>query len=217
MRSGLRTMLRILTSLGVLVLSSACLLKGWEIVQFSFANASTAATTADLTRAFEPFADTPGVAALALERLMPRTKIGDNNFAITIVRRDQLSRYLSIRPLSSSAWLSLAEDRLSTGQPMDKVRSSLFMSALTGPHEGEVMLNRATFGLTIWPLLSPDLQRRIANDMAEMLPKLGYLSTTGHLRLQNILSGKNKSEAENIKEALLAAGLTPTQLTTIGL
>jgi hypothetical protein len=217
MRSGLRTGLRILTSLGIFVFSSACLLKGWEIVQFSLAQANAAATTTDQAKAFGPWADTPGVATLALERLLPRIKIGDNNLAAIIARRDQLLRYLSVRPLSSSGWLSLAEDRLSTGQPMDKVRSSLFMSALTGPHEGEVMVNRAMFGLTIWPLLSPDLKRRIANDLTETLPKLGYLSTTGQLRLQSILSRKNKTEAESIKEALLASGLTPIQLTTIGL
>lgn len=217
MQSSPRMLLRIVTSLGIIALSSACIFKAWEVFRFSLVEGSVAAAS-ERAKIYSPWTDTSGVAARAMEGLLPRTGTGDN-LANAIDRRNQLSRFLSIRPLSSAGWLLLAENKLSTGQPIDKVRGSLVMSALTGPHEGRVMLDRAVFGLTIWPLLSPELQQRITNDLAETLPVLGYLSGSGSegLRLSIALSRRSKLEVENIKKSLRAAGVSTEQLSTIGL
>lgn len=208
-------MQRIATSLVVLALSSACLFKGWEVVRFSFAERLPAPTADQIQLA--PWADTPGVAARALEGLLPSAGKGRDALAEAIARRDLVTRFLAIRPLSSAGWLILAESRLTTGQPVDTVWGSLVMSALTGPHEGAIMLDRALFGFSNWPLLPPELKRRVANDFAETMPKLGYLSASAPLQFKNIFSRKSQPELEEIKNALVAAGTTPEELKLIGL
>ena len=81
-------------------------------------------------------------------------------------RREVLSSILSIEPLSSVDWLSLSGMQLVTDQPMEQVLESLELSMLTGPNEGYVMAERGIFGVSLWERLSPDLKRRVADDLA---------------------------------------------------
>jgi hypothetical protein len=178
MRFGSGVMLRLVTSFLVLALASVCLFEGWEVARFAFADSRSSAAS-DRGQSYETWTDTPGVSARALEALLLRAGKSNDAFATAVARRDILARFLSIRPLSSAGWLLLAENKLSTGQSVDKVRGSLSMSEITGPHEGTVMLDRAVFGFANWRLLSPELQRRTVNDLAETMPMMGYLNKAG--------------------------------------
>ena len=50
---------------------------------------------------------------------------------------------------------------------MEQVLGSLKLSMLTGPNEGYVMAERGIFGVSLWESLSPDLKRRVINDLAK--------------------------------------------------
>ena len=68
--------------------------------------------------------------------------------------------------MSSYDWLSLSGLQLITDQPMEQVFASLELSMLTGPNEGYFMAERGLFGASLWERLPPDLQRRVAIDLA---------------------------------------------------
>jgi hypothetical protein len=97
-----------------------------------------------------------------------------------------------------------------TAQPMDDVLDPLMMSALTGPNEGYVMAERGMFGLSLWEDLSPDLKRRAAIDLAAgKIPE--------NRNFQAILSAKPQAVRDELRTALLAAGLAPKDVERLGL
>ena len=100
---------------------------------------------------------TPGLAATALRTVLSdKINIADQTAANQ--QREALSAILSIKPLSSRDWLSLSGMQLVTDQPMDDVLESLKLSTLTGPNEGNVMVDRGIYGVSLWASLSPDLK-----------------------------------------------------------
>ena len=80
------------------------------------------------------------------------------NSQTVATRLNQLTALLSARPLDSEHWLSLAAIRHLAGEPIEKVLAVLRLSFLTGPNEGEVLLQRVLFGLSVWAELSAEIQ-----------------------------------------------------------
>jgi hypothetical protein len=112
---------------------------------------------------------------------------------------------LSIKPLSSVDWLSLSGVQFVTDQPMQQVLDSLELSMVTGPNEGYLMWDRGIFGVSIWEHLSSDLKSRVAVDLAA-----GNRSEIGKIRA--VLSTKPVRVRDELREALLGAGLAPKEI-----
>jgi hypothetical protein len=84
-------------------------------------------------------------------------------------RADDLVALLSVRPLSSRNWLSLAEIRLITARPKEEVRTALKMSWVTGPNEGVLMWQRGVFGLFVWDFLSSEERQQTITQIARAM------------------------------------------------
>ena len=127
-------------------------------------------------------------------------------------QREALAAILSIKPLSSRDWLALSGVQLVTDQPMDDVLESLKLSTLTGPNEGYVMVERGIYGVSLWESLSPDLKSRVANDLLPILfprtPEEG--AEAGKLRA--LVSAQPQRVRRELREALLATGLSPNDI-----
>ena len=146
----------------------------------------------------------PDVASAALQAEL-REKINTSDPKAANSRREALSSILSIKPLSSVDWLSLSGMQLVTDQPMEQVLESLKLSMLTGPNEGYLMAERGIFGVSLWESLSPDLKRRVAIDLAA-----GEIS--GNEKIRAVLSAEPERVRNELREALLATGLSPKEI-----
>ena len=156
-------------------------------------------------RSFNPWTAVPDVASAALQaELKEKIDISDPKAANS--RREALSSILSIKPLSSLDWLSLSGMQLVTDQPMEQVLESLELSMVTGPNEGYVMAERGIFGVSLWESLSPDLKRRVAIDLA-----VGEI-TVVEREISGVLSAKSAAVRNELREALLATGLSPKEV-----
>src|SRR5262249_52992175 len=122
----------------------------------------------------------------------------------------------AVHPLSSANWLALAGMKLVTGQPHPQVLGALAMSALTGPNEGAVMLQRGVFGLLQWERLPEDVRRRTAMDLAGAV--LGtHVEDADLLPAKNILREKPPQTRQEVGELLRADGVPASELGRIGL
>ncbi len=138
--------------------------RGWSMVQFSQARAGLAPGE----RAADRSPPSLACPASPLPRWKPpQTPVaGPSDQAGARKRIDELTTALSLRPMSSMNWLSLAGMRLVTGQPPDKVLSALAMSSLTGPNEHAMMYQRGVFELLQWETLPNDFRKRAIRDLS---------------------------------------------------
>jgi hypothetical protein len=184
--------------------------QGWKIVRFSVAtmNLESPEQRAEIVKTW---GTTPGLASTALRTVLA-DKIDIADQKATNEQREALSAILSIKPLSPRDWLSLSGVQLVTDQPMDDVLESLNLSTLTGPNEGPVMVERGIYGVSLWESLSPDLKSRVANDLLSLLfarsPEEG--AETG--RLQALVSAQPPRVRKELREALLATGVSPSDI-----
>jgi hypothetical protein len=124
-------------------------------------------------------------------------------------RRELLSAILSIKPLSSMAWLALSRAELMTHQAMEDVFGSLELSMLTGPNEGYVMGERAVFALSLWEKLPADLKRHVAVDVAAtMFPRT---PAEGEMlgKIRAALAAQPDWVRNEVREAVVATGVSP--------
>ena len=201
----MRPDLRLSTAIVIIGICGFALVRGWDIVHFSLAMAhvDSAEKQAEITSSW---GSAPDVASAAFQADL-KDRIDFSDPIAVIRRREVLSLLLSIRPLSSGDWLSLAHMQLIARQPMEEVLGSLKMSVLTGPNEGYVMAERGVFGVSLWESLSPDLKSHVAIDMVPALfPRsVGERNASGNLRA--VLSAKPEPvRREIIEEAILATG-----------
>jgi hypothetical protein len=131
-------------------------------------------------------------------------------------RAGSLLAFLSVRPLSSEEWLSLAEMRLIGGQAETDVQSALFMSSLTGPNEDYVMWQRGLFGLLIWQSLPAEARRQTIRDFAGALRGVP-LGDRESVAAKNLLSAKSDDARSEISYLLKAEGLSSAELGRVGL
>jgi len=78
---------------------------------------------------------------------------------------------------------------------------------LTGPNEGYAMAERGIFGISLWESLSPDLKRRVVIDLAG-----AEMETMEKEKIRTVLSGQAVRVRNEVREALLATGLSPKEI-----
>jgi hypothetical protein len=205
---------RLLTALAVVGLCAFTVSRGWSIVRFSSAKAGVAAheNRADAVR---PWIAVPGLAGGALQASLADVADAGDTDAVR-QRGEALSAILSVRPLASTHWLSLAGARLVSQAAYDRVLGALAMSSLTGANEGSIMFRRGIFGLVQWEVLPPDVRKRVIADLAQ--PSLAAIVTDQDAAAAKGVVGARGADARQEIAALLRAeGVSAKALARIGL
>jgi hypothetical protein len=200
----MRAVIRLLTTTTIVGICAFSVARGWSIAHFSLAVMSIDSTEKG-AEALHPWTVVQGVASAALSAEL-REKIDASASKVAEYRREVLSATLSIKPLSPVNWLSLSNMQLVTDQPMEQVLESLELSMLTGPNEGYVIADRGIFGFSLWERLPQELKRRVALDLV-----VGG-ATVEYEKFQAVLSAKSASVRDELRAALLAAGLSPEEV-----
>lgn len=206
----MRASIRLLTAIALIAMSGLSVAQGWRIVHFSLAtmNIDSSEKRAEITNTWRAV---PGLASIALQANLT-DEINPSDMMVAYRRRAILSELLSIRPLSSVDWFSLSGMQLVTNQSMEDVLASLKLSMLTGPNEGYVMTKRGVFGVSLWESLSPDLKSRVAYDLGPTLFPNSPAEGAEGGKLRAALSAKPEHVRKEIREALLATGLSPKEI-----
>lgn len=174
------------------------------------------ASMMELVTAREPPADPVNIptASMALEAALDH--LTDAGADASRRRLELLTRLLSVRPLSSSAWLSFSGMRLVTGEPYSGVLAALKMSALTGPNEASAMWQRGLFGLLQWESLPSDFQQRAILDLSgPMLDDL--LDDRSVEQLRGVIDAKTPQVRAQVTSMLLTQGVDERALDRVGL
>jgi hypothetical protein len=203
-------MMRLLTTIALIVIGGVAIAQGWGIVRFFLAStnivsAEKRARTADAWRA------TSGTISTALN-----DELADEATRADIIaayrQRELLSAILSIKPLSSGDWLALSKAELMTHQPMEDVFGSLELSTLTGPNEGYIMGERAAFAVSLWESLPADLKRHAASDVAAMMfprtPAEGEMLG----KIRTVLAALPDAQRNELREGVVASGVSPEEI-----
>jgi hypothetical protein len=204
--------MRVLTALTIIAVCLFAVVWGWNMAEFAEAQGVSGRRGFDDLRRW---AGVPGVSSAALQALLAQTA-GVSDVEDARQRAERLTALLSVRPLASDEWLSLAEMRLITTDPEKKVQSALLMSSVTGPNEDYVMWQRGLFGLLIWRSLPADARQQTIRDFAGALRgvPLGHSELSAAKNVLNVKSGETRSE---IMGLLKAEGVTKADFDRIGL
>jgi hypothetical protein len=100
---------------------------------------------------------------------------------------------------------------------MDDVSDALTLSALTGPNEGYVMMERAIFGVSVWEDLPPDLRNRTALDLVPVAFPHTPAEGARAGKLVRVLATTSESVRSELRNALLAIGLAAKDIRRLGL
>jgi hypothetical protein len=210
---GLRSA-RLATAFSVIALSAFAVSHGSGIVRFSLAR-DGAATPESRAEAVRRWSTAPGLAGEALGASL--ASVADPRDSEAVRRREEtLSALLSVHPLSSTAWLSLAGTRLVVREAYQKVLSALAMSSLTGANEGSLMLRRGIFGLVQWEILPPDARHRVIADLAGAILEMS-VQDIEIVPAKNVLSAKAEGTRREIADLLRAQGAPDKELARMGL
>jgi hypothetical protein len=201
--------LRTSTALVVIGLCALAMSRGWSMVRFSQATAGLAPSEHAADR-LAAFAGAPGLAVAAREASATPVA-GPADQAGARKRIDELTAVLSLRPMSSINWLSLAGMRLVTGQPPDKVLSALAMSSLTGPNEHAMMYQRGVFELLQWEALPIDFRKRAIRDLSGAMLS-GNWGDSHRRAVVDALTGKGDETRRDIGDSLRGAGVADSEL-----
>ncbi|HEY1796202.1 MAG TPA: hypothetical protein VGG57_08780 [Stellaceae bacterium] len=189
--------------------------RGWNIAEFGYARAAALASRQTAPAGLARWQDAPGLGEAALEASLPAMS-DPTDIAGARARAERLAAIAAVHPLSSANWLALAGMGLVTGQPHQRVLDALAMSALTGPNEGAVMLQRGIFGLLQWERLPADVRQRTASDLAGAI--LGTnVQDADLLPAKNILREKPSQTRQEVGDLLRADGVPASDLGRIGL
>jgi hypothetical protein len=209
------------SAVGLFVLFGVAVYGGAELVGFErvatplIADVVTKTVTQPVDSSMQPFVstwvDVTGVATrarrLSLQIVLAETL--DDTGAV----EQALSQLAENSPTVVSAWQALAEARSARGAPMESVLAAFRMSALTGSHEGYMMMQRAVFGLEHWTEL-PEPERRTV--IRDLLATVSAPALPVGQRYRRILAAKSAAEQDNIRAALLASGANKDVLQALG-
>jgi hypothetical protein len=206
--------MRLLSSLIILTLCIVTVVRGWHIAGFAEARVRVADGRGDV-EALRRWVGVPGLTTPALAALVARGgRVGSPEALRAHI--DDLAHLLSLRPLSSADWLSLAAARLEAEKPTPQVEAALTMSWLTGPNEAAIMWPRAVFGILHWEALSPDARDRVVTDLAGSV--VGHAASAEDLTLAgHLLSRQSIDNRAAIAQKLRAAGVSDAELEKLGL
>jgi hypothetical protein len=200
---------RTLTALVVIGLCALAMSRGWSMIQFSQARAGLAPGERAADR-LAAFAGVPGLAIAALEA--SATPVAGPSDQVGAKKRiDELTAVLSLRPMSSMNWLSLAGMRLVTGQPPEQVFSALAMSSLTGPNEHAIMYQRGVFELLQWEALPIDFRKRAIRDLSGAMLS-GNWGDSHRRAVVGALAGKSDETHRDVGDFLRGAGVADSEL-----
>jgi hypothetical protein len=173
---------------------------------------SRVAGTANALDALKGWREVNGVAAAARDPAITSWSMSDPDDVVR--QREALKDYLTVKPLSPTRWLALADADLASGEPVEAAARAYEMSVLTGPYEGYVMGRRALMGLLLWEKLGPDQRIGAARDLA-----VGdFASTSQLMAAKGILGAKSKETRESVRfEMLQIEGLQADRLGNLGL
>jgi hypothetical protein len=203
---AMRAQIRFCTAIVVIGICGFAAVWGWNIAHFSLAmmNDDPAKKRAEAGA----WAGVAGIAANARQAEM-MDKIDPSDLTAANEGLETLSAFLSVKPLSSYHWLLLASMEFATAQRMDDVLDALTLSALTGPNEDYIMVQRAIFGLSVWEELPADLKKRVVADLsAEKI--------TDNPNFRGVVSGRPQEVRNELRTALLAEGLPPKDVERLG-
>jgi hypothetical protein len=180
----------------VVVTCGLVIWRGWEIAGFRFAQARAQ----DRAEAASAWTSVSGVASYALDAVVsaPLEPINPQTVAH---RLDEIGALLSVRPLASEHWLSLSAVRRLAGQPMEKVLAALRSSFSTGPNEGEVLLQRAMFCVSMWEDLPAAIQWRVAKDLA-----VPGFSGADKAKLRTVILSQSQSVRTSVRDLMREQG-----------
>jgi hypothetical protein len=200
---SMRVNIGLWTAIAIIGICGFSIVQGFGIVHFSLAmaNINSSERRAEIV---DTWSSTPDVASTALQADLTY-QIDPSDRKAADRRWRTLSALVSIKPMSSFVWLALSGLQLITDQPMEQVFDSFELSMLTGPNEGHIIADRRLFGASLWGRLSPDLKRRVASDMAA-----GEIPYSDAFRA--FVSAQPESVRNELREALIAAGLLPKEI-----
>ena len=203
--------MRVLTALLIVGACTFVIARGWELARFSVVYSELDEDeNADLNKALAPWRDVSGLGFRVRQATLTVVDTWDEK-AKTEARRQELTDLLTVKPLSSGYWLSLARMRVATGEDRESVAKALEMSFLTGPNEGYLMWQRATFGLLVWERMPQNIRFRAAVDL-----QVDAVSTEQIASTRSILSEKTAQERLEIRSLLQSRGLSPKHLSALG-
>jgi hypothetical protein len=204
-------MLRLLTTIWVMIGTGAAIFQGFCVLQFLADDAGP--SRSGVGHPDSSWIGVPGVTTAALESSLGGNA-GATGFSALQQRIDLLSQFLEFRPLSSGKWLSLAGLRLLTPNRSEAL-SALRMSTISGPNESGVMWQRGIFGLLEWENLPSDARERTVADLS------GAIITGGvgnnELNGAKFVTGTQPNVMRaQVKALLTARGVPTTALNTMG-
>jgi hypothetical protein len=186
---------RLWTALIVVGVSLFAISRGVDVARFAHADISE--DQSSMAARLGPWTEKPGVAALALSRLVGEAP-GDAD-----MRRRWATDLLSRAPLDADAWLLLARLRFAAAAPAEQGATALAMSSLTGPNEGWIMARRGALALSLWRVLPPASRGGAASDL---VGGWYYAPEQERAVLRATLSLQTPSLREDMRAALLLAG-----------
>jgi hypothetical protein len=206
----MRVTIRLLTAIILIVMSGISVAQGWSIVRFFLASTNIVSSEkrarfADALRARS------GIISTALLNDLD-DESNQSDIIAAYRQRELLSAMLSIKPLSSMAWLSLSRTELMTHRSMEEVLGSLRLSMLTGPNEGYVMGQRAVFAVSLWEKLPADLKTHAAVDAASMMSPRTPAEGEEIGKLRAVLATQPHGVRNELRDAVVATGVSPKEI-----
>ena len=211
---AMRIGLRLWTAIAMIGLCGFAAASGWHIVHFSLARMGIVSPKKRADA--RAWTSVPGIASTAWQVEM-MDQINPSDLTAANERREALSAFLSVAPLSSYHWLLLSGMEFATAQRMDDVLDALTLSALTGPNEGYVMSERGIFGVSVWEDLPADLKNRTALDLAPIIFPRTPAEAPQAAKLGTVLATASGSVRSELRNALLATGLAAKDIQRLGL
>lgn len=204
-------MIRFFTAVPIIIICGLTVVCGWNMMEFSRARARIASHEAAVG-SLHRWIGFPGLTTAAIDAsLKEGTAATDIN-----ERARELAALLAVKPFSPADWVSLAGMWVAAGEPYERVLASFTMSRLTGPNEGDVMWERGIFGLLQWDLLPPDARSYTVLDIAG--PLVARIVTDSGMKIaERVLSTKSVDTRTQISALLRKEGVSPAQLTRLGL
>lgn len=203
--------MRVVTTVAVAGLCVFAIVHGWRIITFNVARAHLAADP----QAVKAWVAAPGLAGAAREASL--TAVADpSDVAAAQLRAADLAALLSVWPLSSRNWLSLAGLRLVTGQPYEQVLGAMAMSSVTGPNEGSLMLQRGIFGVLQWEMLPAVARKRVITDVAGIVMGTPVQDVETN-SARAVLTSKPAATQREIADLLREEGVPVRELARMGL
>jgi hypothetical protein len=206
----MRADIRLWTAVVIIGICGFSVARGLDIVHFSIAMAKVDSpeTRAEIVNTWR---FSPEVAQTAL-RAELNDQIDPSDQKAAGRRRQTLATLVSIKPMSSTSWLSLSGLQLITDQPMEQVFDSLEMSMLTGPNEGYVMGERAVYAVSLWERLPTDLKRHAGLDVASMMYPRTPAEGEEVGKLRAVLATEPDWVRNEQRDALVAAGVSSEEI-----